>query len=122
MKLVLVVVFLALGVSPVLSENRAMADAAGAGTETCGQFAAHYKLDPDLEATYFFWAQGFMTGMNVVLTGAGKPVRNLRAKSIEAQQRHIRSYCDQHPLSDYGHAVVDLFFSLPALPESWLKR
>lgn len=96
----------------------------GIGVQTCGQFAAAYRDDPHVaETIYFTWAQGFMSGQNVlVVLATGKTV-DLSGMSMDALQASIRDYCDAHPLAMFDVAVENLYRSLPAPPEvtSFLK-
>jgi len=42
------------------------AQLAGAGSQSCAQFAKAYSANPTFaENAYFTWAQGFMTGFNL---------------------------------------------------------
>jgi len=46
--------------------SAAPAAAAGPGAQTCGQYATHYKEDPNFgRVVYFSWAQGFMSALPV---------------------------------------------------------
>jgi hypothetical protein len=89
---------------------------AGAGALTCGQFANHYAKNPQVELSYFAWAQGFMSSMNVSRADSPSPAYRDLSGPIEFQMSQIRIYCDDHPLAQYSDAVFDLFGSLPLLP------
>ena len=77
----------------------------GAGAQTCGEFAEHYRIDSgDAETGYFSWAQGFMSAWNIPIIlddGTYTDLDDSRF-NIDAQQSHIRSYCDEHPLASYS--------------------
>jgi hypothetical protein len=94
----------------ILHASHALAqeyNAMGQGVGTCSVFAQHYKQNPDYwEVVYFAWAQGWMSGFN-----SGDPVKNQNLNSIplEEQRRHLRQYCDQHPLDEYFSAVTSLY-------------
>ena len=93
----------------------------GAGTVTCGKFAADYQKSPEVfEDTYFTWAQGFMSATNAHLVSVdnSSQMRDLNGWSHERQLRYIRDYCDKHPLQMYIEAVRGLFWSLPTIPQS----
>jgi hypothetical protein len=109
-KLMLAVVFLALGSCSAFSAEGV---AAGIGISSCGQFANEYKKAPDIETYYFYWAQGYMSAFNIGSIADQKAWRNLGAMTPEEQQRHLRSYCDKHPLGMYLDAVHDLLSALP---------
>jgi hypothetical protein len=89
---------------------------AGAGTSTCGQFASHYAKNPQVELSYFAWAQGFMSAMNIGRAASPSPAYRDLGSPIEHQMSQIRIYCDAHPLAPYSDAVFDLFGSFPLLP------
>jgi hypothetical protein len=84
----------------------------GFGSATCGRFADLYRRDPkNAEQWFYFWAQGFMSGLNV---GAKNQdlARDLSSMSIEDQMKQLRAYCDMHPLAEYFEAVAYLFGEL----------
>jgi hypothetical protein len=85
----------------------------GFGGLTCGEFAKHYAIAPDIEDSYFAWAQGFMSATNLATVTASHVYRNLGASTTKAQMSFLRNYCDQHPLADYESAVMELLRSLP---------
>jgi hypothetical protein len=91
----------------------------GAGMTSCAEFAKLFRRNPNAtESYYFFWAQGFMSGSNLMLLALKQPMHDLAAWSIHDQEFRIRQYCEQSPLSDYAHAVGDLFKALPEIPRS----
>jgi hypothetical protein len=57
------------------------------------------------------WAQGFMSGANASLTNG--QYRDLAALSLDAQKESLRNYCDEHPMAQFGKAVLDLYGKLP---------
>jgi hypothetical protein len=91
----------------------------GAGAQTCAQFAQHYRRSPSQsEDMYFSWAQGFMSSLNMVNPNLRQPrsVRDLAAWSVNRQQFYLRDYCDQHPLTLFAAAVIEMFKLLPVIP------
>jgi hypothetical protein len=79
----------------------------GVGTNTCAEFGEFYKQSPGYWEIHFFtWAQGFMSGMNLMLAQKGQPATDLEKTSLESQQMQIRTYCDKHPLVSYMKAVI----------------
>ena len=104
----------------ILSATQASADdtdktgiAEGAGTYTCGEFGRFYANDPSSEKLFFSWAQGFMTGVNLSISGQTGNHKNLDTKSSDDQMTDIRRYCDAHPLGFYLDAAMDLFHNFP---------
>jgi hypothetical protein len=87
----------------------------GMGADSCGNFASQYRLSASVaETSYFAWAQGYMSGLNTMISAAGKTApRDLNGLAVANQEARIRSYCDQHPLGNYVDAVMDLYGALP---------
>ena len=85
----------------------------GAGTTSCAKFADVVRNYPDeAERAYMYWAQGFMSGMNLSLYFIPDSKRTDLSDSrfdTSDQMVHLRSYCDQRPLSDYMSATLDLW-------------
>ena len=85
----------------------------GIGSNSCGQFAADYRKNPEIwEIAYFTWAQGYMSGLNIAGMGNGYRPRELSG-DYSAHRQKIRSFCDQSPLKSYMDAVIDLWKNLP---------
>lgn len=88
----------------------------GAGASSCATFAAAYAANPGtIEAVYFSWAQGFMTGANMAAAGASHKYSDLGGDAKD-QQARIRAFCAAHPGAPYADAVIDLYKSLPEKP------
>ncbi len=90
----------------------------GVGARSCAEFAKDYKSEPrSMGLFYFSWAQGFMSGWNIgTAVGSGDkshPVRDLSSRTTEQMERHMRDYCDEHPLRTFLEAVTNLYVSLP---------
>jgi hypothetical protein len=88
----------------------------GAGTRTCGEFAAEYRKEPTLIGTiYLVWAQGFMAGLNVQRAFDDKPMRNIGVVNPDRQALALQQACDRRPLASYYQVVFDYFETLPLL-------
>jgi hypothetical protein len=103
-------VALCLGLMPLSSPVTAAEQyqSMGAGTRSCAVFARTYKEKPkSADMIYFSWAQGYMSGVNRTAGANNKDFRpaNLNAKSVGAQRKFIREFCDRNPLKDYREAV-----------------
>jgi uncharacterized protein YgfB (UPF0149 family) len=61
--------------------------------------------------TYFSWAEGFMSGLNLAKPQGHK--NKLDSSLVEQNLAHIKDYCDANPQHDYFQAVIDLYRSLP---------
>lgn len=99
--------------SPIAAQDGA---GRGVGTTSCSQYAQLHKVNPKVtEQVFAAWAQGFMTGFNFS-TVRERHFRDMSVKTIEAQNEHIRLYCNGHPLASYVQAVLDFFATLPERP------
>jgi len=89
----------------------------GMGLHSCAEFGQDYKASPQYwEPLYFFWAQGYMSGINFLTMPVLNKYHDLTAMTIDEQMLRLRNYCDVHPLKSYYDAVLELFDSLPMLP------
>ena len=90
------------------------------GVRSCARFAEEYISDPELSETlYYIWAEGFMTGFNVVRASVQGKASDLNPydRSEQWRRESIREYCSAHPLSPYSEAVTNLILEL-AKPSS----
>ena len=56
----------------------------GTGSATCGKFAEQYQqFHEDMERSYFVWAQGFMSGLNLAHHAAKEDGRDINATSTD---------------------------------------
>ncbi|MGH6817307.1 MAG: hypothetical protein ACREC1_00870 [Methylovirgula sp.] len=90
----------------------------GAGMQSCAQFARLYAANPEItEDLFFSWAQGFISGLNIEALIQNRPFRKLDAVDVASQKIEVRSYCDSHPLVQYGQAVFEaIYMNLPTSP------
>ena len=106
---------MAWAISPSFSEDKNMNDTWGPGLTSCSTFEKIYSLNPKpTEALYFAWGQGFMSGLNVMMTAQHRPTTNLGLWDMDRAQQFVRQYCTDHPSETYGHAIIQLFNSLRA--------
>jgi hypothetical protein len=61
----------------------------GVGAFSCGQLAQDYSTLSDVEAVWFTWAQGFMSGLNMKMGIDQHQYRNLGAMTVEEQKRFL---------------------------------
>jgi hypothetical protein len=105
------------GAKSALADELKFADIEGLGANTCAIFARAYAQEPKYwEDGYLTWAEGMMTGMNLLLDGMHERTRNFAGMSIDDQKAFLRNYCDTHPLKPYVAAVSELFVALPLNP------
>jgi len=91
---------------------------AGPGATTCAQFARSYAADPNAELAYFFWAQGWFSGVNGMegmTHGRKRSLKDLFSIPMQEQMLILREYCDQHPLEMYADATAFLWTRLTAV-------
>ena len=86
---------------------------AGVGANLCAQFSRAYAENPtDVEALYWSWAMGMMSGMNLATIANSNTFRDLTADE-DILRRATRGFCTAHPLARYSGAILDLYVSLP---------
>ncbi len=85
---------------------------AGAGSVSCGKFLEDKEVFANLlDAEYFSWAQGFMSGLNYeFIMDSAETVTDL--SDHEAQQISIENYCKENPLELYAAAIFNLWDEL----------
>ena len=54
-----------------------------------------------------------MSGENYTQFAIDGQYRDLEAMTMEAQQKSLASYCDEHPMAEFVKAVLDLYGKLP---------
>ena len=87
----------------------------GLGTRSCAKFTEDFKQNPELwETLYYSWAEGFMSGFNLVRSNISNKDIDLNPydRSEIWRRETIREYCSTHPLSPYSEAVVNLINEL----------
>jgi hypothetical protein len=84
----------------------------GPGATTCAQFSNMYRANSGIEDTFFTWAQGYMSALNMNVLTSKLPPREL-AGGVATQKGTIRSYCAGNPLKNYVDGVIELFKKLP---------
>jgi hypothetical protein len=101
-------------------QNKDTAIVMGLGASSCADFAQAYRDDPTTTLRlYFDWAQGFMSGVNVLHAANRRPTHNLNSRPVSEQQDILRSLCDQKPQALFVDAVQELYFRLsPPQPQS----
>lgn len=80
-----------------------LASIVGAGTASCGEV-----LSSSIEISYFIWAQGHLSAMNLFLT----TVEETNLSDHDGQQIWLKNYCEENPLEKYVQAVWSLWIEL----------
>ena len=84
----------------------------GPGATTCAQFSNMYRANSGIEDTFFTWAQGYMSALNMNVLMSKLPPREL-AGGVATQKGTIRSYCTDNPLKNYMDGVIELYKKRP---------
>jgi hypothetical protein len=86
----------------------------GGGNFSCSEFAEKYRHDPLYTDTlFFYWAQGYMSGLNMFLVATKNPIHDLNAWPINTQLQIIRTFCNERPLAMFMESVQNLYDKLP---------
>lgn len=78
---------------------------AGAGALSCQA----YNAGENYHDAVFYWIQGYMSGMNVILRMAKAKQVDLWSMSVEEQQAFIRNYCINNSSNFVAQAGDSLF-------------
>lgn len=87
----------------------------GPGANSCDLFMQFHAQDPKArELLFFAWAQGFMSGMNVVALRLKGEVIDLQPEAYDADRQMIflRNFCFLHRGEAYAEAVFELMTEL----------
>ena len=86
-------------------------DTRGLGVASCAQYGKAYQKNPnETDRVYLTWAFGYITGANVMSEAA---YFDLGAKTPDEMKRFLRQYCNDHPLTNFADAAMELLKSLP---------
>ena len=85
----------------------------GAGALPCAEFGQRIRNSETIEATFFAWGQGYMSGMNTMFQFAGSDTRDMNAISVTRHEERVRDSWACHPLESYSNGVSVLYLSLP---------
>ena len=106
----------------VASATSAVPDTAGVGLVTCAVFGKEYSNNPEyVEAIWFSWLQGYLSGLNAILKITGQARRNLDGVTPDEKKQYMRRYCNEHPLDYYIAGAKRLFLSLPVVDQDRAK-
>jgi len=94
----------------IAAQNNGTMILVGVGANSCGKFVAETKDDDDFRVAYFFWAQGFLSGLNYKYFDRTEFSTNLADHN--ALQLWIENYCEENPLDMYGVATIKLWSEL----------
>ena len=83
----------------------------GTGAFSCGKFLEDkQQFATLLDAEYFAWAQGFLSGLNVKYFLSRESATDL--SDHEALELWIENYCGENPLDSYVTATTKLWREL----------
>lgn len=81
----------------------------GAGFMSCLQFnVLNRQSRGEAQEAFFYWAQGFMSGLNMGRVVAGQFPKNLASIDLDDQERFLLGYCAAHADKQYMDAVIEL--------------
>jgi hypothetical protein len=83
----------------------------GVGIYPCSEFTKALE-NPDLEAVFFTWAEGFLTGWNMGLPNDSGFRVDMSGLSRDEQKRFMRNYCKASPTKRYLEGVTALMSRL----------
>jgi hypothetical protein len=92
-----------------LSDLQAVAG--GVGIYPCSEFTKALE-NPDLEAVFFTWAEGFLTGWNMGFPNDSDFSVDMSGLSRDEQKQFMRNYCKANPTKRYLEGVTALMSRL----------
>lgn len=104
----------AMTIQPLVSAYGAGVNTYGLGGATCKDFLRARTRDPNAEALFFFWAQGYLTAANVSRQMEGKRLIDLAPIGMQeaGAKGFILDTCRNHPDFFYVMSVETLLVSL----------
>ena len=116
MKLPAAIVLVALGTASAAADDARVA-LMGVGATACAGYSEEYRRNPTgADPVFFSWAQGFMSGLNLIRIERKQPLYDLGAMPVPEQIARLRQLCEQKPLVPYAYAVQDLMKTFPEIP------
>ena len=109
--LTIIVVGMLMAANPTASDESPII-LAGVGTVSCKKFIADTEDDETFRTAYFFWAQGFLSGLNYKYFLNWATATNL--SDYAAMKIWIENHCKENPLDSYGVATEKLWHALRA--------
>ncbi len=97
--------------NPTASDESSLISA-GVGAASCKKFIVDTEDDESFRTAYFFWAQGFLSGLNYKYFLNWASATNLSCYA--AMKVWIEDYCEENPLDSYGVATEKLWHDLRA--------
>ena len=116
MKTKLAIAFLFASGLPAMAASVPAALAVGHGTNSCTDFNEGRVIALQVENSYYDWAQGYMSGLNAMLTAQKSTTHGLGRISDEKQKKALETYCTAHPGDSFLVAVTKVFYNTPETP------
>src|SRR5437899_164602 len=85
----------------------------GPGAAPCVTYTALANSGQGVADPYFFWAEGFMSAINMTMIAAKQPTQDLSAWSPDEEKKFYARFCSDHPSAMFMEAVGALFKQLP---------
>jgi hypothetical protein len=93
--------------------NDLKAAGGGVGATPCSEFN-HSREKPEIEAMFFSWTEGYLTGWNLGLPKASQEHVDLSLMSRSEQMEFMRKWCEANPSKPYMDGTAALLIRLRA--------
>lgn len=88
----------------------------GRGVNSCIDYTQGRLAALQVENSYFSWAQGYMSALNITLSNQKLATRNVYHFSDDNMKKALQTYCTAHPADLFLVAVTKTFTELPEIP------
>ena len=85
----------------------------GVGATPCSEFNQSREM-PEIEAMFFSWTEGYLTGWNLGLPQASQEHVDLSLMSRSEQMEFLRKWCEANPSKPYMDGATALLIRLRA--------
>jgi len=85
----------------------------GVGATLCSEFNQS-REKPEIEAMFFSWTEGYLTGWNLGLPQASQEHVDLSLMSSSEQMEFLRKWCEANPSKRYMDGATALLIRLRA--------
>jgi hypothetical protein len=85
----------------------------GVGVTPCSEFNQS-REKPEIEAMFFSWTEGYLTGWNLGLPQASQEHAELSLMPRSEQMEFLRKWCEANPSKRYVEGATALFVRLKA--------
>jgi hypothetical protein len=82
-------------------------DEIGVGADTCSAFLADIRIDGRRLTVYGVWAEGYISGYNVMLDAAGGKPTDVSGFGFEELKGFLQDFCKKHPHNQVATATSE---------------